>query len=380
MNFLSSAVRSYCSWWLFSQLTLAWMSAAAVPPQEPMRAAVDDVLGAAQTGSQEEIRRVVERFRKPEELSASAWWRVGRTLYERGFYREAWSCFNNMAWVAPDDGRSRAMQGMCEYHLREYEQALIHLQQGRTQGWEDDEVLRREARLTAGLLLNRMGEFEAAFETLRRFAEGDWVVEDVFLGLGLSFLQLAYLPSEIPPESRPVVRLAGDAVWAATNFSYHLADALFQQLVRKYPRHPGVHYAYGVYLMRDRKDQGLREFLAELEVDPRHVPSLLQLAFEHMVRSEYEEALEYARRAAAVDPSSYRVQYAIGLALLEQGETAMAIAALEKSVAVAPEVPEPHLALARAYQKVGRLADAAREREAFRRYSNRDQEIKKKVQ
>jgi Flp pilus assembly protein TadD len=47
------------------------------------------------------------------------------------------------------------------------------------------------------------------------------------------------------------------------------------------------------------------------------------------------------------------------------GETEAGVRELEVAVRLAPDSPETHFALARAYAKAGRTEDAARERAAF---------------
>jgi Flp pilus assembly protein TadD len=51
--------------------------------------------------------------------------------------------------------------------------------------------------------------------------------------------------------------------------------------------------------------------------------------------------------------------------LVELGEVERGTLELEEAVRLAPEVPELHFALARAYAKAGRAEDAARERATF---------------
>jgi tetratricopeptide (TPR) repeat protein len=304
---------------------------------------------------------------------------LGAELYRQGDYRHAAECFRRMAELLPDQGLPRVWRGLCEYRLGDYERALLHLQAGRVRGIEGPEGLRNEARLAAGLLLNRFGEFQAAFETLESFAKDSSPSREVLAGLGLSALQYPYLPSEVPEDQRAAVQLAGEATWAAVTHEFSRADQLFQRLLEQYPRQPGVNYACGVYLARDRKELAMERFREELRLNPWHVPSLLQLAFEYIERGETSEALKHARQALEVEPASHKALYALGWALLEQGDTAAAIEALEDAVAVEPSVPELRFNLSRAYQRAGRVEEAARERAIFRELSALKQTIRERV-
>lgn len=338
---------------------------------------VERALSAGRNGEVEQAVRLLEQV--PGGAGAEAWNTLGEALFEAGKYQPAAECFRRVSEVRPDLSAPVAYQGLCRYHLGDYERALILLQRARVMGIDAGTELGRQTRLVAGLLLNRMGEHVAAFETLEGFALGTGIDEAALLGLGLSALQLPFLPEEIPPDRRPAVRLAGEATWATAAHQFAAAERLYRELVDRYPRQEGVHYALGVFLMRDRRDEGIQRFVAELGNHPRHLPALLQLAFEHIERGESERALEYARRAAEVDPGSYKVQYALGWAMLEGGDAAGAVTALEAAVRLEPTISEPRFALSRAYQRLGRSRDAARERQEFQRLSEMEKTIRTKV-
>jgi len=72
--------------------------------------------------------------------------------------------------------------------------------------------------------------------------------------------------------------------------------------------------------------------------------------------------LPYAQSAAAHDPSLPSAQLVLGRALTETGRPQEGIEHLEKTVQAQPDNLEAHLALAKAYSKLGRKEDARRER------------------
>lgn len=340
---------------------------------------LERALAAAREGDARGAIRILDQVRLQGPAAAAGWRRLGGVLFDFGRFPEALECFRRWAEVDPDDGRSHALWGLAQFRLGDYERALIYLQRGRLRGLEAGSDLAVQARLTSGLLLNRMGEHQAAFETLEPFALGGSLVEDALLGLGLSTLQLAMLPSEIPPDLRAPVRLAGEATWAAAAHQFEAADRLYRRLLSQYPDLAGANYAYGVFLMRDRRQDGLARFESELARNPWHVPSLLQLAFEAVEQGDGKRGLALAQRAEALDPGSFKVQYALGWAQLESGDAAAAVRSLESAVRLEPGVPEPRFMLARAYQRVGRFQDAARERAEFQRLSDLKREIRERV-
>ena len=128
-----------------------------------------------------------------------------------------------------------------------------------------------------------------------------------------------------------------------------------------------MHYAYGVFLSLEKPDEAIEEFKRELEVQPGHPSSLMQLAYEYLKRGDATEAVPWAKQAVAAAPNAFPAHKALGQALLETGDVDGAIKALLTGIKLAPESPGLHFQLARAYQRAGRLEDAERERNEFTR-------------
>jgi predicted Zn-dependent protease len=141
----------------------------------------------------------------------------------------------------------------------------------------------------------------------------------------------------------------------------------FDELLKRFPETPNVHYAFGVYMLKQDSDIAIEEFRHELKLSPEHTPSMLQMAFEYLKRSEYETALPLAEKAVQLQPKLYPGRNVLGRVLLELGQTERAIAELEEGVRLAPNSPEMYYALARSYTRAGRKQDAARARETFQR-------------
>jgi predicted Zn-dependent protease len=128
-----------------------------------------------------------------------------------------------------------------------------------------------------------------------------------------------------------------------------------------------VHYAYGVFLLQEQPDRAIEEFKRELELQPSHPWSLMQIAFEYLKRGEGQSALPWAQQAVAAAPNAFPAHKALGQALLETGDVDGAIKELQTGIKLAPDSPGLHFTLARAYQRAGKLEDATRERDEFTR-------------
>jgi tetratricopeptide (TPR) repeat protein len=292
---------------------------------------------------------------------------LGAVLYDLDRYDEARAEFRQVLVQQPKSGAAWAFRGMCEFQLRNHEQALSDLQKGRLLGLASNPSLKSVADYHAGILLVRFAQYEAAREILSNFALVDQDSPGVIEGLGLAALRLPYLPSEIPPDKREMVTIAGRAIFQFTKNRYSpTARMAFEELATRYPEEPNAHYAKGAFLMTvEESEAGLAEFRRVLAMQPSHVPAMLQLAFHLMKEGRYEEALPYAESAVTAEPDFFAAHNALGRVLLELGQTDRSIAELEKAARLAPNSVQTYFSLARAYQRAGRTEDVKRARETF---------------
>jgi tetratricopeptide (TPR) repeat protein len=298
---------------------------------------------------------------------AEGWWHVGTILYDSDQYADARDALRNLVALDPKKGPAWALLGLCEFQTREYERALASLQRGRTLGLAGNRELENVVRYHGALLYIRLEQFEVAFEVLREFMMSGNESPKVIEAYGLTMLRLPFLPSEIPPDKREQVLIAGRAGFNMAARRKEEARQAFDELLARYSDTPNVHYAYGVFLMGQDTDAALKEFQRELELSPNHVPSLLQMAFEYLKRGEFDTALPLAEKSVQFAPKMYPARNVLGRLLLELGQPERAVKELEEGVRLAPESPEMHYALARAYTRVGRKQEATKEREIFQR-------------
>jgi tetratricopeptide (TPR) repeat protein len=164
-----------------------------------------------------------------------------------------------------------------------------------------------------------------------------------------------------------MVLMAGRASYQMATRNTAAAGTSFSALVTRYPETPNVHYANGVYLLAEQPDKAIDEFKKELELQPGHPQSLMQIAFEYLNRGDAKTALSWATQAQTAAPDDFAARKVLGQALLDTGDVDGAIAQLQIGIKLAPDSPSLHFTLARAYQKAGRLEDANKEREEFTR-------------
>ena len=295
------------------------------------------------------------------------YWYQGTAYYTLEKFAECRDRFRTVSRLAPKNGAAQAFLGLCEFALRDYDRSLQHLLQSRILGVGETPDLGSVARYHTAILMTRVEQYEQALETLGEFAsEGDDSPR-VIEAMGIATLRMAMLPSEAPPDRRERILMAGRASFLMATRNTAGAARAFEALVSRYSDAPNVHYANAVFLLGEQPDRAIDELKRELEIQPEHPWSLMQIAYEYLKRGEGATALPWAKQAVAVAPNAFPARKALGQALLENGDLEGAIGELLTGLKLAPQSPGLHFQLARAYQRAGRLEDATRERNEFTR-------------
>ena len=308
------------------------------------------------------------------------WWHLGTLLFDAGNFSEARDVFARFVSIERrQPGPGFAMLGFSEFELKHYSAALSALERSAKLGLGDNPAFIRRVLLQDGLLNNFLGRPEVALQRLTLAANQiaaahpeapkDAVLADSELldAFGVAALRLKKLPSALAARQIPLVRLAGRAQAMIALQDRMAAEAEFKQLLSLYPSQAGVHYMYGVFLLKDRPPLAAAEFRRELELSPSNVAARIQLALDFLGTAEYDEGLKYAREAVTLAPRNFVAHVACGRLWLALGKTDRALEELRTAVKLAPGSPDAHFALSQALTEAGRNAEAARERAEFER-------------
>lgn len=323
---------------------------------------------AAQAREQNRPEDAVRLYREALKLKPSwleGWWDLGAILYDVDRYDEAQDAFRRLANLKPEGGPAWAMLGLCEFELRDYEHALEHLRRAQTAGVGTNSELTSVAQYHLAILYTRFEQYEAGAKTLFTLARMGNESSSLIEALGLSVLRMAFLPTEMPPDKREMVLMAGRAAYDMRMHQAAAGKKEFEELITRYFQAPNVHYAYGTFLLNTDADGALKEFNREIEISPTHVPARLQIAFEDLKRSDFVAGLPFAQKAVELAPQSFAAHDALGRILLGMGDTAGAISELETAAKLAPDSPEVCFALSTAYARAGKKEDAERMRAEF---------------
>ena len=316
------------------------------------------------------LDEAIELYQKAVKLKPT-WveghWYLGAGAYELDRYDLARDEFRRVTQLQPENGAAWTFKGLAEYQLKNYDEALGSLLHGRALGITQNKELVGVARYHTALLFNRNEQYEQALQTLKDFAlegdDGPRIIE----ALVLAVLRMPMLPADVPGTKREMVMLAGRAAYYTAARFNAAAKKAYEELITRYPETPNVHYGYAVFLTGEQPDAAIEQYKAELKVNPHNPWAKMQLAFEYIRRAEWDTARPFAQQAVDEAPTVFVARRALGQVLLEQGDVPGAIRELEAGVKMAPDSPAMRFALARAYRRAGRPADAEREQAEFAR-------------
>ena len=306
---------------------------------------------------------------------AEGWWFLGELLYDQNKYPEARDSLRRLIDLDRTTGPGFALLGLCEFETKEYDRALNHIYQARRLGLGDDPQVRRVVLFHEMLLLTHLRQYESAMLVLVNVVKDGGAGPAVIDAAGLAGLRRPIFPEELPPGDKDLIERTGRAVCAMAERDRAAAETYFAELLAAYPKAPNVHYLYGSFLSATDKDGGLREYLKELELNPKHTEALATVALEYEARGDLDTAITYARRAVEADAQFFGAHAVLGKLLANAGEVEQGIKELEIARQQAADSPQVHFSLATAYALAGRKADATHEREEFARLKKLADEI-----
>jgi len=335
-------------------------------PQAPSRQSFDQLLLSAEKAREDNRDdEAIQLFRralveKPD--SEEALWYLGSIFYENKQFAEARNVLRSFLTLRADAGPGWALLGMSEFQLREYPRALEHLQRAMIQGLADRKELMQSVFYDVAILLTRFERYDDSLEMLQKMLASGASDPRLVEPAGLAGLRLPYLPSEIPPDRRELIAVAGKAVLALQLQRQEEASTEFERLVAAYPNEPGVHFLRGAYLADLHPDDAVLEFERELAISPSNAVARVRLAQQLTIAGEFDRALALAQQAIQLDPKRASAHMMAGEALIAKGDTAGGIKELETARDEDPSIGRVHWDLLRAYAALGRKDDAGREK------------------
>jgi predicted Zn-dependent protease len=295
------------------------------------------------------------------------WLYLGGALYQTNRYAEATDALRKGLGLAPQFGNGWALLGLTESQLDDPDQALADIRKGEELGLNGNAPFETAVRVRAAQLLLQASAFDEALAQLQPLTRNPNASPAVEETMGLCTLASAEDIASLSPQRRAVAALAGKAAWAFATQRPADAAAAYKQLVAQFPSQPGVHYAYGLFLMETDIKAALAEFEAESRSNPNHWPALLVMASLQIRQGAPEKAVQALQEALRAAPVKYRwlCHLNLGRANLDANNAAAAVTELETAARQMPSNPATHFLLAEAYRAAGRKTDAEKEKAEF---------------
>jgi tetratricopeptide (TPR) repeat protein len=342
------------------------------PALSPAAASFDELSRQATTSvaagnSEDGIRFYLQALQLRPEWDEGRW-NLAMLAYTAGHYPEAIAALKTCVARKPDYGTAWAVLGLSEFEVKDYGNALIHLQRGQDLGMGGSAESVQLAAYRLGILLNRNSEFDRAAEVLAPQNASGPRAKEIQFALGMSLLRSSVLPNEVDASKKNLVLSAGEIASLLQDSKYDEVFPKFQSLLRQDPAVPFLHLAYGTALAAmSQYGDAESEFRQEIAISPKSELPYVRMASVELKMHQPADALMAAQRAVQLGPDSAEAHYLLGRSYLEVGQTEQALQELEAASRMAPGSPEVHFNLAKAYAKANLPEKAEQERSTFAR-------------
>lgn len=283
-------------------------------------------------------------------------------MYERGRWAEAEAELRKAIALNPDQpewhfnlGLTLEVAGRDADALASYERAVA-LMAGQA-----------DPLLAAGIVANRLGQFERAIDWLQQavridsqceLAYAHQIESNVRLGRHEEAETTFYL-AEGAMEHRSAHCLAAIAQSLFQCRRYDRAEWCIRQALRIAPTIPRLRARLGaVYAATHRPRKALQLFLRDLRDDPGNVETLLDFGEALIDLGRLPEAAEKFRQILELEPANVDAHYRLGEIAMTGGRYEQAHLEFELVFKLDPQDPQVRVALAEALLRRGRIEQA----------------------
>ena len=281
--------------------------------------------------------------------------------FTRKYYEEALSEAKTAQRLKPALPRLDSLIGLSLAELGRFNEALPKLEKGFKE--PSDKVSRRMCGLQLLRAYTGLGRDADAVETalaLNKLYPDD---PEVLYHTGRTYGNYAYITMEKLHDKAPnsvwMLQAQGEANESQKN--YDAAIDAFNHVLALDPNRPGIHYRLGrVYLRRFRdgqkpedRDAAMREFKAELSVDPGNGNAAYEIANQEAIAGNLDQARADYEQVVKRYPDFEEALVGLAGVHLESGKPAEAIPLLESATKLRPEDQVAWYRLAQAERATG---------------------------
>jgi tetratricopeptide (TPR) repeat protein len=304
------------------------------------------------------------------EVLANAYNNLGVIQARHENYAQASDYFSKAArWKPELQGLDRNW-GLASFHAQRFEDAIGPL--ARQVARKPDDAKAREA---LGLSYFAADNFSKTVDVLRPEVASPPSDPGVLYALGVSLVRTGDSATaakvfhnmlEKNPNVAEIHVLLGEAY--ADQDQYTPAVAEFSRALELDTNAEGAHFGWGKLLLHEGKvDDAVRQFRAEVDAHPKDAKAKYHLAYGLLLQQQRDQALALLLDVIRDNPDYADAQYQLGKLLLERGEVKPAIERLETAVRLDPTKDYSNFQLSQAYRRDGRIADAQRTLQAYKK-------------
>jgi tetratricopeptide (TPR) repeat protein len=331
---------------------------------------------ALAAGRYDEAAQLYEQLRAADPSIAEVYGRLGLAYFQQGKFEQAVPALQQALKLKPSLPNTDVLLAMSMSELGQYDKALDGLERGFRRS--SDPALKRMAGLQlqrAYTGLRRDDKAVAVALELERLYPND---PEVLYHASRLYANFAYVTmqklSKVAPESVWMHLTAGEVNESQGGLDGALRE--YQAVLALEPRRPGVHFRLGrVYLARARLGSGdaassadaLKEFEAELEVDPGNANAAYEIAELHRTAGDLDQARTFFERALEHDAEFEDALVGLGRTLVALGKPELALPVLKRAVAVDASNEVTYYQLAQAHRALGNVPEQEKALAEFER-------------
>lgn len=357
---------SFVYGWLFCLAFLFSFSSSACAASQPanFEAIVSEAAAARQ---QNDLPSAIQLYGEATQLKPDwpeGWWLLGTLQYQVHDYSAARNALTRLLALAPDSAMGLALRGLCEFETGEYDRSLLDIRAGLSQGAGAQPEIDRALRYHQALLLTLSGDFENALHEYAFLAaeSASGANPELLRPAGLAALRMQMLPVNVRPNQQDLLMAVGTAALDFLTGKTAEGEQKFQDLNKRYPTTPNLHYLHGYFLFAKEPDRAAAEFRRELQISPGNAVDQVMLAWYLLLHNQFSEALRLSEAAVTEAPSSSGAQLVLGRSLTDTGDAKTGLGHLQTALKLDPDNIEVHLALVHVYSELGSKRAAQQER------------------
>ncbi len=158
------------------------------------------------------------------------------------------------------------------------------------------------------------------------------------------------------------------------------AIAQYRKAIAINPKLPGIHFELAELLHTSQdvnvKREAEQEYLAALAENPEDEIAVRRLAEIDAQKGNTRQAFEGFSKAVQLQPADSDAKLGLAKTLIEMNQPDKALALLEDTVRLEPTNATAHYRLATLYRKKGRMDDAKREVELYKKYKDMKEKLR----